>query len=224
MTQANFLKSGIAALSISTLALAAGLFSSQAAVASPTYLPTGAQANVALSTITGGGWTQCYAATMAVSIGNAAENVLTSCSGDYLMMAGRATGSDTFLALAAALRADTIVDTGQTSVTHSANGAEWYYSPNWSWGFTAAGDRVQNNQCDVSASSPLSMCLHTLSGVGGFRINDNMWLNGSTNYEKVFFQANGKENYVPEPSTLALLPLVLGGAFLASRRRKAAAK
>ncbi|MBC7728766.1 MAG: hypothetical protein H7242_14345, partial [Microbacteriaceae bacterium] len=100
----------------SVFALAVGLLVGHAALATPVYLPSGAQANVALSTITGGGWTQCYAATMDVFIGNSAENVLNVCSGDYLMMAGRATGADTFLALAAALRADTIVNTGKTSV------------------------------------------------------------------------------------------------------------
>lgn len=200
---------------LSVFALAMSLLVGNAALASPVYLPSGAQSNVALSTITGGGWTQCYAATMNVFIGNSAENVLNVCSGDYLMMAGRATGADTFLALAAALRADAIVDTGHTSVTHNANGAEWYYSPNWSWGFTAAGDTVSNNECDTSVS-PLSMCLHTVNGAGGYRINEIVSF--GTNYEKVFFQAAAGGD-VPEPGSVALVGAALLG-LAAMRKRK----
>lgn len=188
------------------------LFSSLS-MAIPIYLPFGAQTNVDLTTVTAGGWTQCYAETMSVAIGNNAENVLDVCQGDYLMMAGRETGADTFLSLAAALLSDTIIDTGNTSNTHLANGSNWWFSDNWSWGFTQANDTVTNNQCDTSAS-PVSMCLHTVDFTGGYRINDITGLNSSTAYEKVFFVANRSD--IPEPSVLALFGL----ALLALAKRK----
>jgi hypothetical protein len=206
---------------ITAFAALAAALTVTSAQATPTYLPVGAQSNVSLATITGGGWTQCYSAAFATTIGNNGETVLNQCTDTYLMMAGRETGSSNFLALAAALRSDAITDTGSgTQVTHVANGASWYYSSNWSWGFTALGDAVELNSCDYGNSSPLSICLHTQSLYGGYRINDLVGLNDSTAYEKVFFQASADGN-VPVPGSIALLGLGLVGLSIAQRRSSA---
>lgn len=199
------------------IAFAALLSLGFAGTASATYMPVGAQTNVAVSNVVNGGWTQCYVSTMATPIGNSAELVLNACTGDLLMMAGRVTGSSTLLVLAAALRSDTIINTGTTSKTHLANGAEWYYSPNWSWGFTAAGDTVTNGSCDYSSGSA-ALCLHTASYYGGYRINNLMGLNDSSGYEKIFYTASSTP--VPEPTSIALLGLGMLGLF-AARKNKA---
>jgi hypothetical protein len=183
------------------------------------YNPFGIQHNVALSTITGGGWTQCYSSAMGVAIGNSAENVLSKCSGANLMMAGRQTGSDTFMLLAETSFAAATFNTGtSTQNVHASNGANWYFAPNWSWGFSDIGSAVNLNSCDV-ASGNNKMCLHTLSSVGGYRIGSTAGLNSSTQYEKVFFVSNGNQVDVPEPATISLLGLGLLG-FAAARRRK----
>lgn len=189
--------------------------------AQATYMPIGPQTNVALSTVLSGGWTQCYSSTMAIPIGNNASQVLSNCVGDNLMMAGRETGNETFLVLAAGDRASTIFDTGHTSNSHIVNGSKWWFSGiDWSWGFTGLNNTVSNSQCNV-ASGPTSMCLHTFNQFGGYRINDITGLNNSTQYEKVFFVSSAVDPAsVPEPTSITLLGLGLLG-FAVARRKSA---
>jgi hypothetical protein len=197
-----------------------------APVAAATYLPVGPQQNVALATVLGGGWTLCYQKTMSVGLGSSALDELAACGapGKSVMLAGRETGSDMLLLLAQAPYADVTFNTGpvDNGITHNANGAEWYYSDDWSWGYAQAGAAVVKNQCDTNAG-PLRMCVHTLAtNVGGYRIGDILDLNESTDFEKLIFVAD-LGPAVPEPASWTMMLAGFGLLGVTARRRKAIA-
>lgn len=187
--------------------------------AAATYLPFGPQTNVALSTVTGGGWTQCYSASMATIYGSSASAPLAGCTGSKLLLAGRATGSSTLLVLAQADKADVLFNTGaaDNGVTHIAGGTGWYSADNWSLGFAPAGEAVHKLECDTNSGDG-RLCIHTLSFTGGYRINDILGLNGSSDYEKLAFSNNGAT--VPEPAAWALMIGGFGLVGTAARRRR----
>jgi hypothetical protein len=187
------------------------------------YLPFGPQENVALATVLGGGWSLCYSAPMSTFLGASASDALGACGTGKIMLAGRETGSDTLITLAEADYADVFFNTGQNSnVTHNANGAEWYNADNFSWGFAPGGQGVTKGECDV-AEGVGRICLHTVGGAGGYRIDNNLGLNGSNNFEKLVFAFNGTSGAVPEPATWALMIGGFGMAGAALRRRRAVA-
>jgi hypothetical protein len=193
--------------------LAAGVFASSASATPPSYYPSGPQQNVAVSTVTGGGWTQCFIDTYADDLHAALPGLLSSCTGSYLMLAGRPTGSSTLTLLAAAPRTDVLFDTGPTApvgsggVTHTANGTAWYFHDDdglsdGSWGFAAAGDQVFNAQCDVGdfypnfyGDSSNRLCWHLISPYGGFRLGSTTGLNSDPNYDRLVFESNGGPDF-----------------------------
>ena len=198
-----------------------------APAAAASYLPTGPQNNVAVSTVTGGGWTQCFAETYGTD-GSSIGGILDSCSGSRLMLAGRVTGSDTLLLLAQALRADVTFETGTgTNSTHNANGSDWYFNDSYSWGFAPEGVGVFRVSCDASgvfdgntAGGNQRLCWHTGGGTlnGGWRVGTNTSLNDSQDFERLVFAFNG----VPEPATWGLMIAGFGMVGAAARRRRTA--
>jgi hypothetical protein len=217
----KFVTAAAAAITLAMAASAAG---------ASTYLPVGPQQNVLESTVLGGGWSECYSSAYGSS-GASVSSVLGGCSGSKLMLAGRETGSDTLLLLAQADRADVLFDEGSNvGGEHLANGSEWYFSDSYSWGFAPAGDAVLRESCDASgvfngdtSGYEQRLCWHTSGGqmLGGWRVGANIWLNDSSDFEKVIYSFNGGGG-VPEPASWMLMIGGFGLAGSALRRRKLA--
>jgi hypothetical protein len=153
------------------------------------FIPVGPQNDVPINTVLQDwGWTECYVSTYATPFGTDASTAIEQCKGEYLMLAARRVGSDTFDVLAAAPATDVLTDTGAANngLTVASNGSKWYYAPNWSWGFAGAGDLVNKNECDTSGPAERDrLCWHTFDWLGGFRSGDNMWLNDSSDWQRV---------------------------------------
>jgi hypothetical protein len=233
--------------SLSVWAAAAALVWAGSAAAA-TYLPVGPQTNVALATVTGGGWHQCYADTYFGSpTGTALSSILGQCDGAHLMLAARVAGSDTLLVLAAALADDVTHDTGDNNtggVTHVANGTQWYFSEGigkdaqgrqiaGAWGFAPAGDPVLLKTCDVKdtrflGGGPVNLtrgafrlCWQTGDSklTGGWRAGNVPFLIGDDAKNYERLIFTDAKAVVPEPASWALLIAGFGMIGGVQRRR-----
>lgn len=208
----KLLKSLIAAAALTAGAAQAGV------------VPVGVQTNVSVAQVQSWGWTTCYQ-------GNAYDytsfaSIKASCAGNYVMLADKNYNSSTFSILAAASFADVFTNTGDTNAgKHTANGAEWYYSDNWSIGYSALGNNVNRYSCDTnlagwySAAPTVGSCWHTwgaaLSSGWGYNTGSG-WQNTQ---ERHFLVSNGPSE-VPEPGSFALLGLGLLGLAAARKSIK----
>lgn len=198
------------------VALAVASLSAQAAT-----VPVGVQNGVSTATVAGWGFTECFSATYG-TFGLTTAGMLSGCQGDTLMLAARRTGSQVFEVLGAAAYADVTFDTGTGNTTHSANGIEWYFNDNYSWGFAAGGDSVSRNSCDTNnVDAAQRLCWHTHQNYsGGWRAGAFTGLNDSQDWEKVILVANAAAQ-LPEPASLGLVGVALLG-LAAGRKRKSA--
>lgn len=189
--------------------------------AAQSYYPAGPQTDVPLATVQSGGWSLCAQQTYDTPLFDFPA-ACDSGPGVRLMLACRATGSDTIQLLAAAPAEDVLFETGDDSTTtNTANGSEWYYEPSdgpgdgEAMGFARAGDSVSLNSCDTDGSGAVDerLCFHITpsdSSYGGYRCGTDVGLNSSTAYERLFFQTGSAE-----PAQVPAVPLagllVLGG-------------
>jgi len=152
------------------------------------YFPYGPQTNVAMSTVTQGGWKKCFTGDHHGS--NEIAPILSACSGSKLMLACKIKSSSLIINLLAwAPREDVLFETSATSPSHYKNGASWYFSMSKSWGFAKEGDAIHRGSCDTnSRNDNYRLCWHTSSQrmQNGYRCGTATYPNEFT-YERIIF-------------------------------------
>ena len=183
-----------------------------------TVLPFGPQNDVTLTQVSDWGFSTCSVVNASTSDESSRPvAMLSGCTGDYLMMAMRRVGSTTYDVLAAANYGDVLFESGTGDVTHLANGSEWYFNDNFSWGFAGAGDVVQRDTADIAGWDERDrLSWHTHDNLSaGYRSGANVGV--GSGWEKVLLVADAV-SAVPEPESAALVGLALAGLGLTRRR------
>ena len=214
---------------LKALAAVAVLALSSTAAEAQTYTPVGVQNDVSYSDVINGGWSEVYRGDYGsnVSVASIFDQIA---AGSQVMLAAIQDGSTTFDVLAAASVEDVLQVTAKNQ-THTANGANWYFNGS-SMGFAGLNDVIDQNTADIAGSGEWGYSVerdrlswHTqgsnasdMTLNGGWRSGSNIWLNSSTDWNRVVLVAAP----VPEPETYALLLAGLGMVGSMARRRKQA--
>ena len=214
---------------LKALAAVAVLALSSTAAEAQTYTPVGVQNDVSYSDVINGGWSEVYRGDYGsnVSVASIFDQIA---AGSQIMLAAIKDGSTTFDVLAAA-RVEDVLQVTAKNQTHTANGANWYFNGS-SMGFAGLNDVIDQNTADIAGSGEWGYSVerdrlswHTsgsnasdMTINGGWRSGSNIWLNSSTDWNRVVLVAAP----VPEPETYALLLAGLGMVGTMARRRKQA--
>lgn len=188
-----------AALSVVVAGAVTGGAVPAAAVTTPAYYPAGPQAGIDESVVVAGGWSVCYS-------GGYHEiarlsTILAACDLPYLLLASGPASSTVFDVLAAAPRDDVLLDVDLSNTGHEANGTQWYFDTESSWGFAPAGATLVRNTCDYGDSpngdfadtpDPLRLCWHTSGNMlrSGWRSGTHNFL-ATADYRRVIFESDG---------------------------------
>ncbi|MCB1174343.1 MAG: hypothetical protein KDK39_12295 [Leptospiraceae bacterium] len=161
------------------------------------YTFSGVQLNLASSTLTDSGWSQCFSETYD-HIGTTMASISALCSKSRMLMACRVTGSTTLTVAAHALKSEIMVEDANNATSfHSANNVNWYYhaTVELAWGFFSTNDaNVNNSFCDLTGTYPdYRMCWHTSTTAGlkgGWRCGATIGLNSDATWERVIYHAD----------------------------------
>ena len=196
--------------SLRAIALVGAVLAASATVLAPTaanaaggtYYPSGPQVNVPLSTVTAGGWVLCWSedygtrgTTVSSILAGTAAGSVSSCDEKNIMLTGWAKADPTILpVLAVAPKVDVFTATTRDE-PHLVNGSYWYYTPDWSMGFSPNATIAQNS-CDVAGvwgdggDQAHRLCWH-MGGDGlngGWSLGDQYSLNSNVSYVRAIFK------------------------------------
>jgi hypothetical protein len=153
---------------------------------------TGIQHNLDVSDLAG--WSECYRDYYDNS-STPMTDIKAACASSQLIVACKESGSSMLTVAAQGAFDDVFFETGTGNVGHVANGVEWYYDDNYSWGYVEPGDGMSRNSCDTDSGvyPENRVCFHTGGGNinSGYRCGSNTSLNGATSHERVVYAADG---------------------------------
>lgn len=157
------------------------------------YYPTGIQQNVSEQTLINNGWSLFYEDSYGAPLGY--SGAILRPTGKYVILSGKAAGSNTIMVAAAAPTVDVFTHTVVNS-PQLINGTYWYYTENIWEGIGAIGfapsNQIATGPADVyDLSDPLRMSWHLDPVTAGWRLGDIQWLEVSTDYLKQVWTWSG---------------------------------